>query len=184
MAAAPHPALRRLSAVLVVGLLTAACGGGGAASPSAAPRGAPQRTPNPHLREPARAQTIYSTLITRGLELIGTNASRGRDPAAVINATYAGWPLVLVEYRSSASRRKLEPVAPGRPPAPGDPPFAFAGLNLVVEWGPRLERRRPGTPPRNQVAAAVRLAAELDRVIGPLLERSARPVAPRANGAP
>ena len=97
----------------------------------------------------------------------------------MINATYAGWPLVLVEYRSSASRKRLEPITPGRPPGPGDPPFAFAGLNLVIEWGPRLERRRPGPPPATYLAAAVRLAAELDRLIGPLAERSARLVAPK-----
>ena len=183
MAGPPHRALRFLSAVLAVGLLAAACGGGGAASPSPRPA-APRPTPNPHLREPARAETIYSTLIARGLQLIGTNASRGRDPAAVINATYAGWPLVLAEYRSSASRRRLEPIAPGRPPGPGDPPFAFAGLNLVIVWGPRLERRTPGPPPAAYVAAAVRIAAELDRLIGPLAERSSRPVAPRPKKAP
>jgi hypothetical protein len=102
----------------------------------------------------------------------------------VINAVYAGWPLVVTQYRSSASRKRLEPIVSARPPGPGDPPFAFAGLNLVIEWGPRLERRRPGAPAPAYLAAAARLAAELDRLIGPLAERSTRRVAPRPRNAP
>ena len=160
-----------------------ACGGPGA-SGSASPSPTPKPTPNPHLKEPAQAETVYSTLVQRGLLLIGTNASRGRDPVAVINATYSGWPLVLVQYRSTATRQKLHPLRNGEAVKRSDPPFTFAGLNLVVEWGPRTDRRLPRAVSKAQLAEAQKLAAELDRLIGPLAERSTQPAAPKATRKP
>jgi hypothetical protein len=163
-----------LAAVLVV----SACGGPGAnGSPSPSPT--PKPTPNPHLKEPAQAETVYSTLVQRGLSLIGTNASRGRDPVAVINATYSGWPLVLVQYRSGVTRSKLHPLRNGEAVKKSDPPFTFAGLNLVIEWGPRTDNRLPRAVSKAQLTEAQKLAAELDRLIGPLAERSTQAAAPK-----
>ena len=164
--------------LLGVVVLVTGCSGGNAATSPSAPPTAPRATPNPHLREPARVATIYGTLGQRGIPLVGTNAVRGTDPVVVINATYDGWPLVFTEYRSSATRGRLSGIRT-RVPGPNDAPFTFAGMNVVVHWGPRLPGRRPAAPPAPRVKAAAKLAAELHRLIGPLSERSARPVAPR-----
>jgi hypothetical protein len=175
----PRRPLFPVAWLVAAALLVAACGGSaGTSSPTPAP--SPKPTPNPHLKEPARADTIYSTLVERGLGLIGTNASRGRDPAATINATYAGWPLVLIQYRSSQTRLKLHRIRSNQMPGRGDPPFTFAGMNVVVEWGPTVDGRVPRAVTKTQLADAQRLAAELDRLIGPLAERAAQSALPRA----
>jgi hypothetical protein len=123
---------------------------------------------------------IYSTLVERGLQLIGTNASRGRDPQAVINGTYAGWPLVLLQYQSSGTRQQLTKFKNGDAPGKGDAPFTFAGLNVVVEWGPQVDGRVPQrSATKAQIDAATTLALELDRLIGPLAEKSIQRVAPQ-----
>ena len=122
---------------------------------------------------------VYTTLGQRGLSLIGTNASRGGDPVAVINANYGGWPLVLLQYRSSQTRQRLNPVTNGQAPRAGDPPFTFAGMNVVVKWGPETDGRRPRAASKPQLDAAIMLATELDRLIGPLAERSTQPAAPK-----
>jgi hypothetical protein len=165
-------------AVLAAALMSAACGGPPSSS-SPTPSAAPSPTPDTHLKEPARADVIYSTLVERGLQLVGTNASRGSDPVAVINATYGGWPLVFVQYRSAGTRQQRAPVKPGEAPRKGDPPFTFAGLNMIVQWGPKVDNRAPRSATKTQLDAATKLAAELDRLIGPLVERSTQPVAPK-----
>jgi hypothetical protein len=176
--ALPRHALIRPAWLLVALLVLAACGGPGAqGSPTAS--ASAEATPDPHLREPARADVIYSTLVQRGLGLIGTNASRGKDPVAVINATYAGWPLVLTQYRTSDTRNKLFPIKSAESPKKGDPPFIFAGLNVVIKWGPEVDGKAPRPATKSQVEDAGKLATELDRLIGPLLERSVFPVAPK-----
>ena len=183
MKALPRHAVFHGAWLLAAILLVSACGGpAGSGSPSPSPT--PKPTPNPHLKEPAQAETVYSTLVERGLSLIGTNASRGRDPVAVINATYSGWPLVLTQYRSAATRQKLQPVRNGQAPKKGDPPFTLAGLNLVIEWGPRTDNRLPRAATKAQLTEAQKLAAELDRLIGPLAERSTQPAAPKPTKKP
>jgi hypothetical protein len=174
----PRHALVAPALVLAAVFVASACNGPSANS-SPTPTAAPSPTPDSHLREPARADVIYSMLFERGLTLIPTNASVGRDPERVINATYAGWPLVLLQYRTSGTRQQLTPIKAGESPGKGDAPFTFAGLNVVVEWGPKIDNRAPRFANSAQVESARTLAAELDRLIGPLAERSTQPVAPR-----
>jgi hypothetical protein len=181
--ALPRRAVFHGALLLSVVLAVSACGGPGTGS-SPSPSPTPKPTPNPHLKDPAQAETIYSTLLQRGLSLIGTNASRGRDPVAVINATYSGWPLVLVQYRSTATRQRLHPLRNGEAVKRSDPPFTFAGLNLVVEWGPRTDNRVPRAVPKAMLTEAQKLAVELDRLIGPLAERSTQPAAPKPTKKP
>jgi hypothetical protein len=164
--------------MLAAALVAGACGGPGNNS-SPTPTAAPSPSPDTHLKEPARADVVYSTLVERGLQLIGTNASRGRDPVAVINATYSGWPLVFLQYQNSGTRRQLAPIRAGEAPRRGDPPFTFGGLNMVVAWGPKVDNRVPRSATKAQLDAAAKLAVELDRLIGPLVERSTQPVAPK-----
>jgi hypothetical protein len=114
---------------------------------------------------------------------VGTNAVAGADPVMRINATYAGAPLAIVAYTSTARRQHLFPMRNDAAPGPGDPPYTFAGLNLVVLFGPSSVGSKP--PSGTALAGpAASLAAELDRLAGPLIERSTVRVAPTPKPTP
>ena len=172
---------RLVAATLVAVSLLAACGEAAAPSASVAvatPR--PTPTPDTHLTDPAAGSAVYTFLNRAGLGLVGTNALTGREPRNTYNATYAGWPLSLLEYSSATTRAKALPFRDGGAPAKGTPPFTFAGQNIVVLWGPVEEGVSPPQPDAGHVEAATRLAAALDAVVGPLQERSSSRVSPLA----
>lgn len=183
-----RPGVRALVAGLVGLLLVAACGGGApSASPVATPAPTPTPTPNPHLAEPASVDAVFRWLNGRDLRVIGNNAdsSANSEPLKRINATYAGWPLILSEYSSGAAARKASGVSVAETrAAAGQPEFTFVGLNVVIDFGPRLLRDADPAPDPRFVAAATALAAALDPLLGPLGVRAAVHVAlPAAPGA-
>jgi len=166
------------SALLVVSLLVA-CGETAVPSPStvaATPR--PTPTPDTHLADPAPGSDVYTWLNKAGLGLVGTNALTGREPRNTYNATYAGWPLSLLEFSSATTRAKALPFRDGVKPGKGTPPFTFAGQNIVVLWGPIDDGVAPAPPDASHLEAATRLAVALDAVVGPLQERSSSRVSP------
>lgn len=165
---------------LILAALLGACFGGPSPSPSSSPTLAPTPSPDPRLAEPAKAAEVYSKLVAAGLRLVGTNAQQGTEPQARINATYAGWPLAFVQYSSSAARARLAPLRAGAKPGAGDPAYTFAGLNIVIFWGPQRAGSLPAAADAKRVESARALARELDRLIGPLVERSASRVSPTA----
>lgn len=162
-------------AIVVCGALLAlaasACGG---AKPTVPPRTAsPIPTPSAtlHLSDPASADVLYTTLNRDGFGLVGTSAQAGTDPLSVINATYAGQPLIIEAYSSGAARARLAPLVDGAVPAVGQPLYTFAGLNIVVFFGPTLEPASATLDP-SLASSAAKLVDELDRLIGPLVVRS------------
>lgn len=170
---------RLLAATLVAVSLLAACGETAAPSPSVAaatPR--PTPTPDTHLSDPAAGSEVYSFLNKAGLGLVGTNALTGNEPRNTYNATYAGWPLSLLEYSSATTRAKGLPFRDGVAPTKGSPPFTFAGQNIVVLWGPVTDGAAPPQPDASHLEAATKLAVALDAVVGPLQERSSSRVSP------
>jgi hypothetical protein len=172
---------RILAATLVAMSLLAACGETAAPSPSVAaatPR--PTPTPDTHLTDPAAGSEVYTFLNRAGLGLVGTNALTGNEPRNTYNATYAGWPLSLLEYSSATTRAKAQPFRDGIAPTKGSPPFTFAGQNIVVLWGPAQDGAVPPQPDPSHLEAATRLAVALDAVVGPLQERSSSRVSPLA----
>ena len=172
---------RLLAATLVAISLLAACGETAAPSPSVAaatPR--PTPTPDTHLTDPASGSEVYTFLNKAGMGLVGTNALTGNEPRNTYNATYAGWPLSLLEYSSGTKRAKALPFRDGVAPAKGAPPFTFAGQNIVVLWGPVQDGVSPPQPDATHLEAATRLALALDSVVGPLQERSSSRVSPLA----
>jgi hypothetical protein len=172
---------RLLAATLVAISLLAACGETAAPSPSAAaatPR--PTPTPDTHLTDPASGSEVYTRLNRAGLGLVGTNALTGKEPRNTYNATYAGWPLSLLEFSSATRRAKALPFRDGGRPSKGSPPYTFAGQNIVVLWGPIEEGAAPPEPDATHLEAATKLAAALDAVVGPLQERSSSRVSPLA----
>jgi hypothetical protein len=178
----PRPSrLAALALVLGAAVLTAACGGAApSAPPSPTPVASPTPTPNPHLAEPASIDAVFTWLNGHALRVIGNNADAAMsgEPVKRINATYAGWPLILSQYSTSAAARKATGVAGRETKATADQPtFTFVGLNIVVDFGPRLARATDPAPDARFLDAATALAAALDPILGPLGVRAAVHVA-------
>ena len=163
---------------LGVALAAAACESS-AASPTPTVRVTPVVTEDPHLTEPASVDEVFLALQKRGLDITPNTASSGPggEPAKVISATYAGWPLLLSEYSSSAALRTRGGFDPARPIRQGDAPIALAGLNILVEFGPKTANTAvPAAPDEVREEAALRLVDVLDPLVGPLAQISVEPL--------
>jgi len=168
-----------VAAIAIAVILAAACGSA-PASPSPTPVPTPVATPNPHLADPATAQDVFNGLGRAGLRITPNTASAGAEGAAVItriNATYDGWPLEVIEYRTSADLAKAAAWEAGQAPGRGEPPFALAGYNILVTWGPWGTAIKPVKPDERQAVALEALVAALDRLISPMRTRTVVPVA-------
>lgn len=165
-------------AVFVLALGLAACGGSAAVTPSPTPTPTPTPTPDPHLTEPASLNDVFSWIQKQGLQVTANNADAGGtggEPLRRINATYAGWPLIISEFSSSAALRKSG-FQPGTIPGFGDAPFQIAGLNILVEYGPHAKNVNQQSPDPRFLAAAQRLADALDPLLGPLQQASVQAI--------
>lgn len=169
-----------IASALVVG-----CGSAvpSTAAPSARP--APVITPDPHLTEPATADEIFVAIRSGSLPLSVNNATAGtpNEPLVKrINAHVANWPLVISEFRSSAALREAIDWDPTLPPAQGDPPYAFVGLNILVEFGPVTgPLATPDSARREQAEQVIDL---IDPLLWPLEQRAVVAIATRTPTAP
>jgi hypothetical protein len=174
----------RPGALVLTGLLAvsvAACGPAVAPSVEPTARPTPVITPDPHLTEPVTADEIFVAIGPIDLPFVANNASPGRegDPMVKrINADLGNWPLIITEFRSSAALRAATGWDASRPPVQGDPPFAFVGLNILVEFGPSTGVRLDAPDPARQEQAKL-LVAILDPLLWPLEQRSVVPVPTR-----
>lgn len=182
---APARFVGRVFAVCVGGLIVVACTAGAAVTPSptARPTATPTATPNPHLPDKVRASLVYAKLREAGIEILATNAQAGRDPAVRMNGTYDGWPFALIQYKSRDSRERRSGVEDGEP-GRGEPPYTWAGMNIVFEWGPSDPRHPPADPAADRQETAERITAALDRLLGPLVERSHVRLSPKGTPYP
>ena len=149
------------------------------ASPSATPIPTPAPTANPHLPDPASAQAVFNGLGREGLKVTTNTAEVGAEGTAVIiriNATYDGWPLQLVEYRTAADLGRSIDWKAGHAPGKGEPPVAIAGANILIRWGPWERDVKPPKPDERQTAALGALVAAMDRLLSPLRTRSNVPI--------
>lgn len=159
--------------------------GGSTAKPTPSPdRGGATPSADLRLTDPTSADDVYTALNAAGLGIVGTNAEAGTDPVKLINATYAGQPLVIVGYSSDLARERLAGLTDGAVPTAGQPPYTFAGLNVVIALGPSTDGVTPPKPDPALVASASALAAVLLRLLGPLVERSAQRVSPPPPATP
>ena len=78
------------------------------------------------------------------------------------NMTYAGWPLQIIEYRTSKSVQAATKWKPGAKPGAGEAPIEFLGLNILVRWGPIGTNKPTSTLDAGQLAAAIALRDALD----------------------
>jgi hypothetical protein len=170
---------RFLAAIAALATILATACGGAPASPSPTPVPTPVVTPNPHLADPASAQAVFNGLGRQGLKITTNTAAVGADEAAVvtrINATYGGWPLEVIEYRTSADLSKSATWKAGQAPGRGEPPVTLAGANILVMWGPWTSGSKPRVPDERQKAALEALVAALDQLLSPLRTRTVVPV--------
>jgi hypothetical protein len=153
-----------------------------APSPTIAPT--PVITPDPHLSEPASADTILRKISSAGLPLTISNAIGG-DPASAFvkrfNAAIDNWPLIVTEYKSSATLRAAIKWDPSKPPAANSAPYTFVGLNILITFGPAAGK--PAVPDTARQALAKRLVDVLDPLLWPIEQRSVSPV-PSRTAAP
>jgi hypothetical protein len=118
---------------------------------------------------------VYAALIGAGLSIVPSTASTGGprgEPRTRVNLTFDGWPLVPSEFSSSAALAAsgYQTGAPGK----GAAPYAFAGLNILVEYGP-TGSGAPAAPPERYRASAQTIVDILDPLLGPLSQRSVVP---------
>ena len=168
----------------VVSAIAIGCGGPAASSAPPSSRPTPVVTPDPHLTEPATADELFGAIRLGDLPLSVNNATAGLagDPLVKrINADIGNWPLVISQFRSSAALRQATGWDASKPPAQGDPPYAFVGLNLLVEFGPITGPL--ANPDDNREAQAQELVALIDPLLWPLEQRSVDPIETRVNGA-
>jgi hypothetical protein len=171
-------------AASLVGLV-AACGGNAAKSAPPTPQPTPVITPDPHLHDPATADAVFNVLRSVGLPLTVNNATNGQASAPIvkrINANIGGWPLLITQFRTSALLRSVTKWDAAKPPLQGNPPYAFVGLNILVEFGPTANGL--ARPDGTRVQQAETLVAVLDPLLSPLEQRSVSPVTVAKNGPP
>jgi hypothetical protein len=176
----PFGRTRTLAVAVAIGLLAGACGGGPPSTPpgSPTPIPTPAATPVIHLSEPAKADSVYLALLAAGLKIAPNNASSGgpgREPVKRINATYAGWPLAIIQFSSSKSLQAATKWKSGTKPGQGEASITFVGLNILVQWGPTTGTT-PKEPEGAQLAAAEALHRALDPLVSPLAARMIVPI--------
>jgi hypothetical protein len=170
-----------LVGLVITSLLLAACGSApaGSTAPSIAPT--PLITPDPHLKEPVTADQIFRALGAAKLGIVANNANAGGgnpDIAKQINADIGSWPLRIIEYKSSAALAKAIKWKPGGAPGGDESPYAFAGMNVLIQFGP-ISARAPSAPDTTRQQAAAAIVAALDPLLWPLLQRSVVPIPSR-----
>jgi hypothetical protein len=167
-----------VAALVACAMLATACGPT-AVAPSPTPAPTPTPTPDPHLGDPASAQAVFSGFGREGLKVKAHTADVGAESAGVvtrIHATYSGWPLQVVEYRSSADLAKAASWEAGEAPGKGEPPIALAGSNILVRWGPWDSDIKPPQLDERQTDALKALVTAMDRLLSPLRTRTIVPV--------
>jgi hypothetical protein len=178
----PRGRRRPLALLVIACALASACGSGPPSAPPPARTPEPTASPSPppiHLIEPAAVDAIFRALDKAGLKVKANNAGSGKaghEPIRRISATYLDWPLVVSEYSSSKALAKAKPWKAGAKPAQGEPPIAFIGLNILIEWGPTTTGVRPRKPEGRELAALDSLVVILDPLLSPLKARTIVPV--------
>ena len=160
-------------AVGVFAVILAACGSSnGSAPPSVA--ATPSPTPDPHLSEPVTADQVYTIFYKAKMEPQCPNANLGNgNPRIVkqINCTVGGWPLRIIQYKTSALLTDSLDWQPGDKPVGDEAPYNWAGLNILIQFGP-ISARAPGEPEQARQTSAAALFAILDPLLWPIAQHS------------
>jgi hypothetical protein len=179
-------------ATLALVATVVACGGSAPPSVAPTPLPTPVVTPDPHLTEPVTADQVFRLLGQAKLGIRANNANSGRGNAAIvkqINADIANWPLRITQYRSSTDLQKTLKWKAGSKPVRNETPYAFAALNVLIEYGPVSTAGVPTAPDDTRQAVAAQIAGTLDPLLWPMTQHSVvavpvRTPIPAATAAP
>ena len=158
----------------LLALIVAGCGSSTVGSPSPSVAPTPAVTPDPHLTDPVADDDIYRAFAKGGVVITPINANLGQgnpDIVKQINANLGGWPLRITQYKSGVVMRKALDWTPGQPPGGDEAPYAIAGLNILIQFGP-ISARAPSAPDAGRQQAAASIVAVLDPLLWPLAQRS------------
>jgi hypothetical protein len=162
-------------AALTVGLTVVAAGcGGGNANPLPSAVVTPSPSPDPHLTGNVSADQMYGILVAAKLGLTANNANLGHgDPNIVkqINGVIGGWPFRITEYRSAAILQKAVGWTPGSAPGSDEAPYAWAAMNVLLQYGP-ISAKAPATPDSAHQATATSIVTLLDPLMWPIDQHS------------
>jgi hypothetical protein len=170
--------LRAVTALVAV-VLVAGCGGGPSA-PGSGASATPLVTPDPHLAAPVKVDNLFRLLGSAGIKIFPNTASESTkgDPIKRIAATYADWPLVLTEFSTASALKTVGKFDTSERPKRGEAPYIVAGLNIMIEYGPRdTNDVAPVPADPAQHKALMALIAALDPLLGPLSQRSVQTIA-------
>ncbi len=168
----------RLLALALGAALLAACGSTPATAIPTLSLAPPTATPNPHLTDPASVDTVYNALVNAGLQLSANSADAGTGAMVKrLHLTFHALPLVLTQYTSAKTLVSASGFNPKAKPVLGDPPFALAGLNILIEYGSSTQNGPPAAPDAQFVSAFQQIVSIVDPLLGPLQQRSVTPVA-------
>ena len=171
----------RLIALMIgAAVLASACGSTPATpvpTTAASTAPIPTATPNPQLHDPASVNDVLGALQKGGLALTANSAdARSGNMMERLHLTYVGWPLTITEYSSARTLASESGFNPKVRPVVGDPPFAVAGLNILIEFGSNTQNGSPSVPEPQYATAFEKLVLVVDPLIGPLRQQSVTPV--------
>jgi hypothetical protein len=157
----------------VLAMIAAACGTSNG-QPQGSALATPSPTPDPHLQGNVTADQMYGILVAAKLGLTANNANLGHgNPNIVkqINGAIAGWPVRITEYRSAAALRNAIEWKPGEAPGSDEAPYAWAAMNVLIQFGP-ISARAPSAPDAARQATAASIVALLDPLLWPIDQHS------------
>jgi len=158
---------------IALAVVAVGCGGGGPTPPpSALP--SPSPTPDPHLRGTVTADQMYGILVMAKLGLTANNANLGHgDPNIVkqINGAISGWPVRITEFRSPAVMAKALSWAAGATPGGDEAPYAWAAMNVLIQYGP-ISAKPPAKPDAARQDTATKIVELLDPLLWPIYQHS------------
>jgi hypothetical protein len=177
----PRAILAPVSLALLV-LIVGACGQAAAPSASATPLPTPVITPDPHLAAPVTADKVLKVLAAGHLTIYANNATGGPSPIVKrINADLGGWPLRITAYTTATASRQSVPWKSGSAPGKGEAPYTLAALNVVVEYGPKVEGVAPPPADPAHKAVAASIVAILDPLVWPIEQHSVATIPARTS---
>ena len=171
----------RLIALMIgAAVLASACGSTPATplptiASSTAPN--PTPTPNPQLHDPASINDVLGALQKASLGITANSAdAQSGNMVERLHLTYLGWPLTLTGYSSARTLASESGFNPKVRPVEGNAPFAVAGLNILIEFGPNTQNGSPSVPASIYATAFEKLVLVVNPLIGPLRQQSVTPV--------
>jgi hypothetical protein len=160
--------------VVALSMIVTACGSGATPPPASSAAPTPVVTPDPHLREPVTADQVYGIFTAAKLALTCPNANLGNgNPRIVkqINCNLAGWPLRITQYKSGKVLSESLTWKPGDPPAGDEAPYNWAGMNVLIQFGP-ISAKAPAAPEAERQTTAASIVTLLDPLLWPIAQHS------------